>query len=57
MKFIPYYKIFVVFSQSDGLGIGEGTALKNVCSNLVQKFIRITNVEFCTSAVLLPIPC
>ena len=41
----------------NGLGIGEGTALKNVCSTFVQMYIRITNAEFCTSAVLLPIPC
>jgi hypothetical protein len=35
----------IIFSQPDGLGIGEGTALKNVSSNLAQKFIRITNVK------------
>jgi len=42
---------------NNGLGIGEGTALKIVCSTFIQMYIRITNVELCTSAVLLPIPC
>jgi len=47
----------VVFSQSDGLGIGEGTALKIVCSTFVQMYIRITNVQLLPSALLLPNRC
>lgn len=38
----------------DGLPLCEGTALENVCSNLIQMFNRITKAEFSTSAVLLP---
>jgi len=41
----------------NGLGIAEGWALEYVSSNLVQKFHRITNVQFSTSPQLLAIPC
>jgi len=41
----------------NGLGLGEGGELEVQMFNLVQKFIRIPNVQISTNAPLLPNPC
>jgi hypothetical protein len=55
---IIFYDMFS--SQGSAFGLAhnvrqlcEGMALENVCLNLAKKLNRITNIEFCTSAVLL----
>jgi hypothetical protein len=47
----------VVFSQPDGLGLGEVGELEVQMFNLAQMPNRIPNAQFSTSAPILPNPC
>ncbi|MBK9378255.1 MAG: hypothetical protein IPM86_08430 [Saprospiraceae bacterium] len=47
----------VVFSQPDGLGLGEVGELEAQMFSFAQMPNRITNVQFSTSAPILPNPC
>lgn len=47
----------VIAEIVNGLGLGEGGELEVQMFNLVQKFIRIPNVQISTNAPLLPNPC
>ena len=46
-----------VFSQPDGLQLGEVADLEALTFNLAQMFIRIPNVQFSTKPAILPNCC